>query len=164
MKIRSATESDLAVLATLNRDVQELHVSFRPSVFKSTDTHDMTNGLADLLHNDNFRTFLAEEDGAGVGYAIVKIRRRAADAFKHARNSILIIQIAVAPAYRRKGVASALLDHIRSFAQSSEIERLEVDVYSVNKDARAFYASQGFDTFIEMMEAKAQQDSARYRR
>ena len=34
MNIRPAEQSDLDALVELNRDVQELHVGFRPSVFK----------------------------------------------------------------------------------------------------------------------------------
>ena len=45
MNIRRAGHRDLDVMVELNRDVQEIHVSLRPSVFKSTNDYDMTPGL-----------------------------------------------------------------------------------------------------------------------
>ena len=152
MNIREAKHSDLDALVELNQDVQELHVGLRPSVFKPTRNHDMSSGLSAFISGDHFQTFIAEHDGSAIGYAIAEVRHQDENAFKLSRDYLLIHQIAVAPDHRRKGVATALLEHARDLARQEGIARLQIDVYSANHDARAFYASQGFDTFREMME------------
>jgi len=152
--IREAVESDLPALVELNAEVQELHVGFRPEVFKSTAGHDMSPGLAQFVGNDGFTTLLARCDDTPAGYAIIKIRRRGEDAFKFAHNQILVIQVGVAEKYRRKGIGTALLNKIRSIAREEGIERLEIDVYSVNEGSKQFYISQGFAVFREVLESR----------
>ena len=111
MNIRPAKHSDLDALVELNRDVQALHVGFRPSVFKPTSDPDMAPGFSEFIDGDRFHTFIAEDNGKAIGYAIAEFRHQNENAFKYSRDSLLIHQIAVAPRHRRKGVASGLLDH-----------------------------------------------------
>ena len=78
---------------------------------------------------------------------------QAADAFKLARDYLLIDQMGVAEGHRRKGVGRALMAEARRIAREGGATRLELDVYALNADARAFYASEGFTGFREQMEA-----------
>ena len=152
MNIRQANFSDLDALVELNRDVQEMHVGFRPSEFKSTQDYDIATGLSEFIDDDRFYTIIAEDSGNAIGYAIVEIRHQKENAFKYSRDSLLIHQIAVAPRHRKKGVATALLDHARGLAERAGTTRIEIDVYSANHDAKAAYTALGFKTFRELME------------
>ena len=95
MNIRQAKHSDLDAMVELNRDVQEIHVRFRPSVFKSTTDHDMAPALSDLIEGDPFHTFVAEDNGGTIGYVITEFCYQNENAFKYSRDSLLIHQIAV---------------------------------------------------------------------
>ena len=55
-----------------------------------------------------------------------------------------IANLAVAPAARRRGVASALLDFVIGDARSSGIAQLFLEVRESNTAARALYATRGF--------------------
>jgi ribosomal-protein-alanine N-acetyltransferase len=55
-----------------------------------------------------------------------------------------IANLAVAPAARRRGVASALLDFVIADARSSGIAQLFLEVRESNIAARALYATRGF--------------------
>ena len=160
MNIRQARHNDLGALVELNREVQEIHVGFRPSVFKSTSDHDMAPGLSEFIDGDRFHTFIAADSGIAIGYAIVEFRHQNENAFKYSRDCLLIHQIAVALRHRRKGVGTALLNHIHGFALQAGVARLEIDVYTANQDAKAFYATRGFGTFRELMEKDITQQNA----
>ena len=119
---------------------------------KSTSDHDMAPGLSEFIDGDRFRTFIAEDNGNAIGYAIAEFRHQNENAFKYSRDSLLIHQIAVAPHHRRKGVATALLDHAEGLAEQAGVTRLEIDVYTANHDAKVSYAARGLRTFRELME------------
>ena len=53
-------------------------------------------------------------------------------------------RIAVDPAHRRTGVASALLEEVTTLARSSRCDRVLLEVREDNTDALAFYADRGF--------------------
>ena len=112
----------------------------------------MAPGLSEFIDGDRFRTFIAEDNGNAIGYAIAEFRHQNENAFKYSRDSLLIHQIAVAPNHRRKGVATALLDHAEGLAEQAGVTRLEIDVYTANHDAKVSYAARGFRTFRELME------------
>lgn len=152
MNIRQAKRSDLDALVRLNRDVQEMHVRFRPAEFRPANHCDTADALAEIIDDDRFRVSVAEDNGTATGYVIVEFRHQSESAFKCSWECLLIHQIAVAPPYRRKGVATALLQHAQGLAAQAGLTRLEIDVYAANQDAKAFYAARGFQTFRELME------------
>jgi hypothetical protein len=51
--------------------------------------------------------------------------------------------ISVRPAYRRKGVASVLLDSVRAAADEIDISLVTLQVWSFNEAAQAFFRRQG---------------------
>ena len=53
-------------------------------------------------------------------------------------------KIAVAPAFRRQGVASALMDEVFAFASRVDAEEMYLEVRVSNQRAQAFYAGLGF--------------------
>ncbi|MEJ7832092.1 MAG: GNAT family N-acetyltransferase [Nocardioides sp.] len=80
------------------------------------------------------RYLVAEVDGAVGGYAVASI---VADLSELQR-------IAVTPARRRTGLASALLDAVVGAALDDGADRLLLEVRESNSGALAFYADRGF--------------------
>lgn len=62
----------------------------------------------------------------------------------------MIDNLAVAPSAQRKGVASALLEAVETYASERKIERLTLRVLSVNTAARALYERHGYQTEGEL--------------
>jgi len=58
----------------------------------------------------------------------------------------------VAPAHRRKGVATALVEYMKADAKARGFARIELDVWSFNEGALAFYETTGFTTYRRYME------------
>jgi ribosomal protein S18 acetylase RimI-like enzyme len=77
------------------------------------------------------RTYVAEEDGAVVGFAT----------WAETDGTTELEDLFVDPAYMRRGIAIALLNHIAGILRALGVERLEV---TANPHALAFYRAAGF--------------------
>ncbi len=51
----------------------------------------------------------------------------------------------VHPAYRRKGIATALFDELKDYAEKEKLERITLEVRASNVSARALYERLGFE-------------------
>jgi GNAT superfamily N-acetyltransferase len=77
------------------------------------------------------RTYVAEEAGALVGFAT----------WNEAGGTIELEDLFVDPNWRRRGVATALVNRIADVLRARGVERLEV---TANPHARGFYSAAGF--------------------
>jgi [ribosomal protein S18]-alanine N-acetyltransferase len=80
------------------------------------------------------RHLVADLDGTVVGYAVAS----------YAGDIAELQRIGVAPAMRRTGVASALLDEVVAEGPATGANRLLLEVRDDNAGALAFYAARGF--------------------
>ena len=124
MRVRPAAESDVEAIAAseaanLGRDAWSGGL--------------VAEGVAGRLPTVHY--LVAESDGVLVGHAVASL---VADIGELQR-------IAVADPWRRRGVASALLDEVVALAERGGVERLFLEVREDNAEALAFYAAAGFD-------------------
>ena len=77
------------------------------------------------------RTYVAEEDGSVVGFAT----------WAHAGGTIELEDLFVDPAWRRRGIASALVSCIVDVLRARGVRCLEV---TANPHAQGFYSAVGF--------------------
>jgi ribosomal protein S18 acetylase RimI-like enzyme len=142
--VRIAKPGDECVLADLNSFVHALHVAQRPKYFKRARTSEVRDWFKDFLGKANSRIFIAEENGAPLGYASVVIHDRPENPFAFARRWHEIDQIAVDPRHRRMGVARTLVRAITDEARERGVRDLEVTSWSFNKEAQAAFRRFGF--------------------
>src|SRR5713226_98394 len=107
--IRPAALGDEALLANLNRFVQGLHLANRPDHFRPTQIPELATWYRSLLEKPTTRMWIAEEEGGPVGYLLAILHDLPENPFNRARRWYEIDQIAVAPIWRRQGVARALI-------------------------------------------------------
>jgi RimJ/RimL family protein N-acetyltransferase len=124
--VRAATASDAAQLATLNAHVHGLHVAARPDFFRDAPRDEVVLWLASLAEGGNSRIWLAEGDGAPVGYVLIFFHERPARPFTHARRWCEIDQVALGEA-RRRGIRD-----------------IELSSWAFNTDARGVFERLGF--------------------
>jgi GNAT superfamily N-acetyltransferase len=77
------------------------------------------------------RTYVAEEDGSLVGFAT----------WLEAGGVVELEDLFVDPAWRRRGIAAALVDRIAQVLRARGVQRLEV---TANPHAMGFYRAAGF--------------------
>jgi len=122
--VRAATRDDLAAVTALEAD--NLGAD-------AWSENLLAEGLAGRLPTIHY--LVAEADGAVVGHAVTSLAGDIAE----------LQRIAVAPALRRTGVASALLDAAVALAEGSDdADRMLLEVREGNAGALAFYAARGF--------------------
>ena len=151
MKIRDAVADDLDVLMVLNKEVHTIHVSLFPDVFRNTDASALRDWFRGRLSDAATAVLLGIEDDHVVAYLIVRMVKRDADVFSHGRSCAYIDHVCVTAEYRNRGIARALIEETKRRAKQEGISRLELDVWSENKEARAAYHALGFTTYNEKM-------------
>ena len=144
MQLRRATLEDAATLARLNRWVHDLHVGAEPAVYVQSDAGQVEAWARERLAAPGVRAVVAELDGVTVGYVVTQDVRRAGTPFAAPRAFLLVDELAVALAARRRGVGRALMDAAHALARELGLPRVELDVRSWNAAALGFYRALGY--------------------
>jgi len=152
MDIRLATTQDAEIISALNAEVQKVHADALPHLFKPPSQETFPSSLVrQLLADPTTYIFIADSNGTPVGYIYTQIIRRAESHLRYALDRIYIHQISVDQAYQRHGVGQELLQTVVGLAKEHGISSIALDVWSFNTQARAFFASQGFNVYNENM-------------
>ena len=121
MNLRPATPHDAAAVTELERVCFEADAWSFPMV------------VSELTGRERMAV-VAVEVGAVVGYAITMASGDVVD----------LLRIAVHPGCRRRGTARALLRAVLDAAETTEAQRMLLEVRVANAAARSFYESAGF--------------------
>jgi GNAT superfamily N-acetyltransferase len=154
--IRPAVVGDEALLADLNRFVQDLHLAQRPDHFRPTPSEDLARWYRSRLEDPTTRLWIAEEDGLPVGYLLALVHQAPETPFVRARRWCEIDQLAVDPNRRRRGIGRALLLNALSTAKAEGISRVEATSWSFNDGAHAAFRRLGFVPKTTRFELKSE--------
>ncbi|MBO8189262.1 GNAT family N-acetyltransferase [Streptomyces spirodelae] len=145
IQIRTASSDDVALLASLNQIVHDLHNRHRPDLFLDSPELDAVEGFFRTHIADPSVTVLLAEgaEGEALGYALARVRNRPGTALEHSDIIVSLDQIAVVPDAARSGVGAALLEAVREAGRAAGCRRLVTDVWYFNEGARAFYQAAG---------------------
>jgi ribosomal protein S18 acetylase RimI-like enzyme len=153
MKIRKAVAGDFPLVLELNREIQALHAKAEPSLFKPADHLNLSaERFRASVADPELRIYVAEtEQGAAAGYVFAETPVRAESPYRFPARILYVHHLGVGHAHRGRGVGKRLMAHLVEQAKRDGFERIELDVWSFNRSARAFYAAAGFLTFNERM-------------
>lgn len=143
--------TDIALLASLNKDVHTLHHVMHPNIFKPFNEIEIANHLTSTFKTENVKAFVAKVNGNIAGYVLVFIQEFPENAFQYARKLILIDQILVLENSRKQGVGKALVNAVVELTHSLNINRIDLTHWTSNDGARAFFGRNGFEYFHERM-------------
>jgi len=133
VEIGRIEESDLSAIS-------RLHAHFWG---EASEPHAMAQTLGQLDGDPYHLLLAARIDGECVGTATGVICRGLYGGF----DSYLVIEdVVVDPAHRRKGVATALLDELESIARARSCKQMILLTESCRSDAVALYESAGFES------------------
>ncbi len=107
MTIRNAVADDLDALVALNGEVQSIHVSPFPDVFRETEQAALRGWFEEQMANASTTVLVCVEKERAVAYLIMRTSRRDPHLFCCARNCAYVDQACVAAEFRRRGVASS---------------------------------------------------------
>jgi ribosomal protein S18 acetylase RimI-like enzyme len=150
--VRKAELSDREALGRLGAMLMRTHYAFDPQRFlapgKGAETG-YASFLGGVLDSPNDCVFVAEQDGAIIGYVYAALEPLS---WKELRGPAgFIHDIAVAEVARRSGVATKLILRAIEWLRERGAPRVILGTAASNKGAQALFRRLGFrDTMIEM--------------
>ena len=150
--VRFAKETDLDRINEIRAQVNALHASGRPDVFKPDFCQALRDRAGELLRAEDSDVLVAERDGVICGIASVEYLIRPESAYCRERKTYYVTEFGVDEAYRRRGVGRELLEFMRKDAGKRGFSKIELDAWTFNEGALKFYESVGFQTFRQFME------------
>ena len=140
MEFRFADEADFEAVNRLARQVHKLHVQWCPDLFRSVQYPITPEEFSALLQEQ--RLLLVQKDGTVVAYAVFAMQQ--CDLQKlMPKKSLKLEEICVDEAYRRQGVAKALLYELMRLGKSAGCSDLRLTCDPHNTAGIAFYESLG---------------------
>lgn len=117
-----------------HRRMSEADLDAVMAIENAVYTHPWTRGnFVDSL-NAGYHCWVAERDGATVGYCVVAV----------AANEAHLLNLSVAAAWQRMGLGSAMLQFAINLARERAAQRIFLEVRVSNDAAHALYARFGF--------------------
>jgi ribosomal protein S18 acetylase RimI-like enzyme len=151
MNIRKATISDVPLLVALNQSIQDLHAQAFPERFRRNPPRETVERAFGAMIQASSSYWLVAEEDEPIAFLIAEFREREESWCVVAHRVCYLAGIVVAPAFRQRGIARALLEELKREAAARGVPQIELDVWAFNAEARQAFASLGFRTLMERM-------------
>ena len=152
--VRRATAKDIPFLLALLSQVLEVHASIKPDYFVSGYTKYNSTELEDILDDESKRVYVADINGAAVGYAFCDIKEMPSKPFVQHFKYMYIDDICIDSNYRGKDVATKIFEHVKEEARALGCRDITLNVWTGNQRAFAFYQKMGMKPQKTTMEMK----------
>ncbi len=146
MKIRKAEEKDADGILALLVQVLSVHAAIRPDIFVEGRPKYDRSGVIRLIGDHSRRSYVAEEDGKVLGYALCIIKEPQKDGFTLPRRTLYVDDLCVDANARGRHIGTALFEHVKKEAFSLGCSEITLNVWEGNDAAKAFYANMGMKT------------------
>lgn len=151
-EIRIESCRDAELLATMNREIQEVHAAWYPQEFKTWNAQAAKHFFDEMLRDLNTFAWVAKRDEMALGYVIALVQNRGENAFRFAHKSLHIDQLSVNASFQRQGIGGQLLQHVIQWAAEQKINRITIDHWAENLAASSLYTQAGFTNYMYRME------------
>lgn len=146
--IRYAKKEDYAEVEKIMKQVQGLHVEWRPDIYKMCDTVLPEEMFYEAVKQETF--LVAEAEGQIVGL-LAYMHRHIETCNQVTRDVLFIDSMAVDENFRGQGIGHQLFDYIKVIAKEKHFDRIELQVNARNIRAKKMYEDYGFtDKSINM--------------
>lgn len=144
MKIRRAEKQDTARIVDLLEQVEWVHHTARPDLFRAGGRKYTDEELASIMADDDRPIFVAvDEDDRVIGYAFCIIQDHRNDHVLTDIRSLYIDDLCVDETIRGKHVGRALYDFVVAYAREHDFYNVTLNVWEGNDRAKRFYESVG---------------------
>ena len=150
--VRPAKREELEAVNRLRRMVNALHVEGRPGHFRPGFNEGLERHVFEEFESDQSDVLVALADGEVAGFATVEYVHRPEGPYTLPLDYYHVKEFGVDAALRRRGVASALVEYMKCDARERGFDRIDLDVWTFNDGALAFYEAAGFETYRQYME------------
>lgn len=142
--IRIADMNDLAGINVLHAQLHIQHIGYRPDIFAPIEQPVFDTLMIPYIKEDGKDVVISENDGKIDGYAAISV----CDTSKGAGEIlpftfVEVNELCVAENAHRKGIGTALLDAVKSYAKDRGAKFVELGVQAQNTQAQEFYKANG---------------------
>ncbi|APZ53842.1 GNAT family N-acetyltransferase [Salipiger abyssi] len=146
------TETDLSDVAVLLRGLNALHAARLPQRFhEAADAAALGSFLQERM-GQGARALVYRAGGVARGYLLWHPRDVPASAVDHARRVAVLEHIAVAPSWRRRGIARRLVARFEAEAAGAGCEAWLTAVHDFNAASAALMRQAGAARAIDILE------------
>ena len=139
--IRYAEPHDYPQVEIIMQQVQDMHVTWRPDIYKRSNIVLPTEVFDQAVQSREF--IVAEADGQIVGLLFFMIRH-IESTNQVTRDVLFIDSMAVADGCRGQGVGHRLFEFAKQIRQQRNLDGIELQVNAKNLAAKAMYEKYGF--------------------
>ena len=139
--VRNAVMEDYEAVVKIMNQVQQMHIDWRPDIYKPNHNLIPIDTFAEILENGTF--FVAEADGIVVGVMEI-IFRHIESPSQVTRDAIFIDSMAVDKKYRRQGIGHLFFEKVKEIQEQRHFDGIELQVNAKNEAAYEMYAKYGF--------------------
>ena len=141
INIRIARESDYTQVENIMNQVNALHVTWRPDIYKNINP--VLPKAMYMEHLDKNEVVVATVNEQVVGILIYVTRFISGGPMVN-RKVLFIDSMAVDEKYRGKGIGHKLFDYIKEICKENQYDGLELQVNARNAAAKEMYEKYGF--------------------
>ncbi|MGL5594651.1 MAG: GNAT family N-acetyltransferase [Cetobacterium sp.] len=120
-------------------EIHNYHYEKFPSHFKKISLFFSFDKFQAILNEENIEMIIGEENNKITGICLVRIIQIEETGLVHSRKSILIENLGVIEEYRKRGIASKLLDEVDKIAKQKNINHIQLQVWGFNERAIKLY-------------------------
>lgn len=131
-------------------EVHAAHVAGRPDLFKPGGVESVAQITARISDAGEFYWVAAAGENV-VGYAYARLFEETESIWRYAARVLVLDQMGVDARHRSQGIGQRLWIAVRDSAIAERVDRVILNVWAFNSDARRFYERLGFTSFHERM-------------
>ena len=149
--VRLPRLQDYERVSKIMDQVQQLHVEWRPDVYKPASPLITMDRFEAILKDENW--YVAEADGVVVG--VLELMKRHVESPAQVMKDVLFIStMAVDEKYRGKGIGHLFFEKVKRLKQEKGYDTIELQVNAKNRLAYEMYRKYGFTEKSINMELK----------
>lgn len=141
---------DSSIVAKLNEPVQNLHHKLYPEIFKPFNSEAVKAYFETAMQDGEAYFYICIEADQTIGYIWFLIVEGNGSAFSYPKRYIYINQISVNEEHRGRGAGKLLFNAAVEIAKAKDIDKIGLDYWCRNEDAKAIYRSYGFEVEREI--------------
>ena len=153
IRIRNAITNDYGSVIKIISQVQDMHVEWRPDIYKYNDNLITKEEFEKLVENNTF--FVAENENKKIVGVLEIILRHIESPAHVTRDVIFIDTMAVDEKYRGLGVGHKMFEFLKMMKIEKNIDGIELQVNARNRAAYEMYKKYGFTEKSIIMELLA---------
>ena len=142
IQIRTATINDYESVIKIISQVQDMHVEWRPDIYRHNDNLIPKEIFEKIVEGDTF--FVAEDDDKKI-VGVLEIAFRHIESPAHITRDIIFIDtMAVTEKYRGLGIGHKMFEFLKKMKIEKNMDGIELQVNAKNRAAYEMYRKYGF--------------------